>query len=98
VHAGLVKATLGEANKGCIQDLTTPICSRICLKLGHKVGKMNERSFIVKSELKKHSPQKETHASGASKCLMQMALRTPCYAEEFGIRRSGTPTVNRYTL
>ena len=25
VHAGLVKTALGEANKGCIEDLTTPI-------------------------------------------------------------------------
>ena len=25
VHAGLVKTALGEANKSCIEDLTTPI-------------------------------------------------------------------------
>ena len=53
VHAGLMKTALGEANKGCIEDLTTPIWSRICLGLGHRIGTMNERSFIVKSDHQK---------------------------------------------
>ena len=53
VHAGLVKTALGEANKSCIKDLATPIRNRICLGLWHRFGTMNERSFIVKSDLSK---------------------------------------------
>ena len=52
VHAGLVKTALGEANKGCIQNLGTPIWNRICVGLRHRSEKMNERSFIVKSDLR----------------------------------------------
>ncbi len=35
VHAGLVKAALGEANEGSIEDLGAPIEGRFKLGLGH---------------------------------------------------------------
>src|ERR1700745_507723 len=54
MHAGLVKTPIGEANKGCIEDLATPIWNRICLGLVHRFRKMNERSFIVKSDISSH--------------------------------------------
>jgi hypothetical protein len=49
VHTGLVKAALGETNQGCVEDLGSAIKGGFQLGLGHGVGKMNERSFIVKS-------------------------------------------------
>src|SRR5439155_12050176 len=49
VHAGLVKSSLGEANERGIENLGASIGARFYLGLGHKVKKMNERSFIVKS-------------------------------------------------
>jgi hypothetical protein len=54
VHARLMKTTLGEANKGRIKDLTTPIWNGICWGLRHRIGTMNERSFIVKSAMSAH--------------------------------------------
>src|SRR4051794_3419608 len=44
-----MKTALGEADKSCIENLTTPIWNGICLGLGHRIETMNERSFIVKS-------------------------------------------------
>jgi hypothetical protein len=43
-----VKTAFAEANEGGLKDLRAPIRNGICLGLGHKCGKMNERSFIVK--------------------------------------------------
>ena len=48
VHAGLMKSAFRKANDGGIKDLRRPIQAGLCLGLGHGVGKMNERSFIVK--------------------------------------------------
>jgi hypothetical protein len=48
VHAGLVKAALGEADQGGIEDLGAPVGTRFHLGLRHRFAKMNERSFIVK--------------------------------------------------
>src|SRR4030095_11325165 len=51
VHAGLVEASLSEADQGRIKNLGASIRAGVCLGLWHKTRKMNERSFIVKSHL-----------------------------------------------
>src|SRR5262249_42927478 len=67
VHTGLMKTTFGEANKSCIQDLRTPIWNRICLRLRHKIEKMNERSFIVKWALGLFPLGRKPDAAGYSR-------------------------------
>jgi hypothetical protein len=40
VHAGLVKAALGEADQRSVKDLGTPIgIGRVYLGLGHRLGR-----------------------------------------------------------
>src|SRR5437667_7535423 len=48
VHAGLVEASFGEADQGGIEDLGASVLAGFYLRLRHDLGKMNERSFIVK--------------------------------------------------
>jgi len=43
-----MKATLGETNQRCVEDLGWAIEGGFELGLGHAVLMMNERSFIVK--------------------------------------------------
>jgi len=52
VHAGLVEASFGEADQGGIEDLGASVLAGFYLGLRHDLGKMNERSFIVKWDSK----------------------------------------------
>src|ERR1700682_6303945 len=49
VHARLMEASLGEANHRGLKDLSAAVRAGFQLILRHWAGKMNERSFIVKS-------------------------------------------------
>jgi hypothetical protein len=44
-----VKASFGEAKHGSLENLSTAVGTGLDLNLRHEAGKMNERSFIVKS-------------------------------------------------
>ena len=99
-----MKTAHREANKGCIEDLTTPIGGRICLGLGHRFGTMNVRSFIVKSDPKNHfSLMKTQHRSvfdiprhespkgrpATAKASAFGAARRPCLIRHISSQRSG---------
>jgi len=43
-----VEASFGEADQGGIEDLGASVLAGFYLRLRHDLGKMNERSFIVK--------------------------------------------------
>ena len=65
VHRSLVKTRLGKANYGGVEDLSATIIRGFgTFVLHERVGTMNERSFIVKSDAKIFSPARPLAPAG----------------------------------
>jgi hypothetical protein len=77
VHAGLVKPSLGEANQGGVQDLSVPVWAGFYLGLRHKVRKMNERSFIVKSLYEFSDFGEQAPRAGSKPAARRLSSRFP---------------------